>query len=364
MKIKQNFFAIKRWNISYYRLIHGFKTAIACLIGLVIEKHYKWPMGQWVPITIMVVMSAQTHFGGALRKAMMRLLGTVSGVVLAIIILWLFGHTAKVVFATIFFASAIFAYIASSRGDINYAGTLGGVTLILVLTGQNVTIEIALQRGFYITVGIIIALLVSRFIFPIHARDHLKYRIANTLRNLSKLYDSSAFALQDSAPPYFSHELNSKISTHISEQPRMIYEAVVGSLDIAAKKAIFNEIVDSEQNMDRLINLIYTDLHNAADQQKIRDEMLKINDLHQTISNNLNYLANCLENRELPAEFGSLNGVLVKIDALISDYQNLSGEQLTIKNSVLFLTQQLLREVERMRKLIGKVNGKNGNSVL
>lgn len=188
MKIKRYFPFFSGLHLNYYRVMHGVKTAIACLIGLAIEKYYEWPMGQWVPITIMVVMSAQPHFGAAVRKAYMRFLGTISGVALVVATLWLFGDSNPIItFGTVFFASIIFAYIASSHGDISYAGTLGGVTVILVLTGQQVGILTAIQRGCYILIGIIIALLVSRFIFPIHARDRLRYHVAAALRNLGAL---------------------------------------------------------------------------------------------------------------------------------------------------------------------------------
>ena len=90
MKSKRYFPSFLHWHLNYYQVIHSIKTAIACLIGVTLEKYYNWPSGQWVPITIMVVMSAQTHFGGALRKSYMRLLGTISGVAVTVTVLWFF----------------------------------------------------------------------------------------------------------------------------------------------------------------------------------------------------------------------------------------------------------------------------------
>ena len=95
MKIKSFLQLWQHRHLDYYRIIHSLKTAIACLIGLGVEKYYNWPSGQWVPITIIVVMSAQTHFGGALTKAYMRFLGTVAGVAISILTLFFFG---KIIF--------------------------------------------------------------------------------------------------------------------------------------------------------------------------------------------------------------------------------------------------------------------------
>ena len=301
MKIKEYFATKLHWN--YYRTIHSVKTAIGCLIGVVIEKYYNLPSGQWIPITIMVVMSAQTHFGGALRKAYMRLLGTVSGIAVTVTVLWFFGNNLAVIFGTIFIVCIIFTYIANSNGDISYAGTLGGVTALLTLTGQQVGVEIAMQRGFYIVVGIITALLVSRFIFPIHARDRFRYHVAATLRNLQKLYRETLQGVDT--------KLEDVVAADISfDQPRLISEAVAGSLIFASNKVFFTEIVNSEHQLNRLINLTRLSLCEFGSQEAICD-------LHKVIDNSLGHLADCFENMKQPQFMADLDSVADKISQLV-----------------------------------------------
>jgi len=366
MEIKRYFSSLKDLNLNYHRVIHGLKTAVACLVGLSLEKYYDWPSGQWVPITVMVVMSAQTHFGGVLRKAYMRFLGTVSGVITVVAVLWFFGGNLVVVFCTVFLASIIFAYIASGHSDISYAGTIGGVTVILILAGQQTGIEIAIQRGFYIIVGIVIALLFSRFIFPIHARDRLRYHVSRTLLNLSKLY-SESIKMQDLSEQIenIDTELSSIVIEDIAVQPRLIYEAIVGSKEFASKKGIFTAILSGEHTLSRLINLMYLSLRETEAPMVVKTQLAIVESLHTIIMDSLNHLAECFENIEQPQIMFNLDEALAKIAQIVEKLpKSSSAKQLIAEHSFLFFMEQILKKLENMRKLIVKANSKNNDSVI
>lgn len=367
MKIKGYFSLQQILDINYHRVIHSLKTALACLIGLGIEEYYGWPSGHWVPITIMVVMSAQKHFGAAVHKALMRFLGTIVGVLLSVLVLWFFGDNAIVVFCTIFFAAIIFAYIASSHGDISYAGTLGGVTMLVILTSKHVGMEVAFQRGFYITIGIIIALLVSRFVCPIHARDRFRYHVADTLRNLCRLYflaiqlkNGFGKRLEDK-----SMELNVKIASDIANQPKLIHEAVVGSRVFASKKPIFDEILNSEQSLNRLINLMHVNLREASVTIDVKKQLEAVAKLHKIIDSGLVYLADCFEGRKRPKSAFHFEGALTEVAYAVEKMPKLEdAHQMIVGHSFLFFMEQILKELENLQKLIAKVNGKSEDSVV
>jgi uncharacterized membrane protein YccC len=366
MKIKEYFRAKHYWNFHYYRIIHSIKTAIGCLIGVAIEKYYDLPSGQWIPITVMVVMSAQTHFGGALRKAYMRFLGTVGGLAITITVLLLFGNNTAVILGTIFIICMIFTYVASSSGDISYAGTLGGVTMLLTLTGQQVSVGIAMQRGLYIAVGIIIALLTSRFIFPIHARDRFRYHVATTLRNLQKLYRETIQINMQPGQKVVDAELEDIVATDISfEQPRLVSEAVAGSLIFAANKIFFTEIIHSEHQLNRLINLIYLSLCEIESVAATKAHLAAVEDLHKVIEDSLSHLADCFEQGKQPQIMVNLNDAIDKIAQIIEKSPKNNKTYKTITEySFTFFIEQILKELENLKQLIAKVNSKNNNSVV
>ncbi|EKE01178.1 MAG: putative membrane spanning protein [uncultured bacterium] len=366
MKIKEYFSIISRhWPFNYYRTIHSIKTAIACLIGVIIEKHYNLPSGQWIPITIMVVMSAQTHFGGALRKAYMRFLGTVSGVAITTMILLFFGNSLTIILCAVFIVCIIFTYVASSNGDISYAGTLGGVTVLLTLTGQQVGIEMAAQRGLYIVIGIAIALFVSRIIFPIHARDRFRYHVAITLRNLQKLYHKTVRLSIEPGQKAVDAELEDIVAADITDQPRLINEAVIGSLVFAAKRVFFTEIINSEHQLNRLINLTYRSLCEIETPALIKEHLSVVEDLHTIIGDSLNYLADCFENSKQPQAMAGLSEARNKISQLVEKLPKNDKAYKTITGySFVFFMEQILKELENMKQLIIKVNSKNNDNMI
>ena len=358
MIIKRKLLKVLGQHISYYRILHGIKTAIACFIGIIIREHYKLPMSQWVPITIMVVMGAQIHFGGAIHKSLMRLLGTLSGVAIAIIAIWFFHNNPLVKILVVFFSVVVFTYIASSNGNASYAGTIGGVTVILILAGQDMDINDALQRGIDIIVGIVIALLVSRLFFPFHARDQLRYLMITTLRDLNKLYLLSV-ELGKSADFFSYKELDAKIAKHIAQQPKLIYEAQISSLDVMAKKSFYAGFVESERNLNRLINMDYLAKQEIRDTDLIGKYQSSIASIKNTISDHLDYLANCLEICKEPSIMESLEDSLKKADLILESLDGCAQY-----SPSLFISKQLLKEIHRAKDLITKVNGKIGDNMV
>jgi hypothetical protein len=346
---------LSRIHLDYYRSIHSIKTAIACIIGVALVKFFNLPTGQWIPITIIVVMSAQAHFGGALQKAYMRLLGTLAGITITICTLHFFGINTSAIFIIVGLACLLFTYIASGGGDVSYAGTLGGVTLVLTLTGQQTTINYALQRGSYIIIGIIIALLVSRFILPIHARDLLRISIANTLKNLQILY-FKALTPCDIKSEFINTELEGKIAKDLSEQPTLIHEAIVGSKVFAHKKELFHEILNIEHKIRRLIILMYKCLCETTDLTAMQQQLTKIADLHKVVKETLANTALCFITFEVPTTIVDLDNALNKINNAVEELPTKEAPKLIAEHSLLFFIQQLLKEIYDLQQLVGKIN--------
>ncbi len=170
------------------RLIHSLKTAIAFLIGLLIVWVFHLPAhGQWLLISLLVVMCAQSRVGAVMQKSYMRFLGTLIGACIAVLTLYL--AYPSVVWTTLILCltTALFSYIADSPGYLSDAGPLGAVTVVIILIGQNPSYTTALDRFLEISLGILIALLVSRFIWPLHSRTQLRYIMKNTLQDLKIL---------------------------------------------------------------------------------------------------------------------------------------------------------------------------------
>ncbi|MCD6048579.1 MAG: yeeA [Gammaproteobacteria bacterium] len=167
--------------------INAVKTCIACAIGLVIAKGFHIEMGQWILMSIMVVMASQVHLGGARQKAYLRVLGTLAGAVVGGIALYFFAHSQIMTSVILLIACLMFAYIAG--GENGVPGTLGGATVIMILMNDPPNPRVIYMRPLEIILGIMIALVVSRFVFPIHATKRLIDNFVVSLEALKKLYE-------------------------------------------------------------------------------------------------------------------------------------------------------------------------------
>jgi len=355
-----NIKAFSHWKLKrldYYRTVHSLKTAIACLIGLGIEKYYNWPSGVWVPITIMVVMSAQPHFGGVLSKAYMRFLGTVCGVIVTILTLLLFGTNLYVIFVVTFIVCVLFSYLASSKEDISYAGTLGGVTVLLTLTSQGTNVIYAAQRGLYIVIGIIIALLMSRLIFPIHARDRFRYHVGLTLRNLKTLYFKTVQMQRSADAAVADVAIEAQLVQDIATQPRLIQEAVIGSKVFAAKKSLYQEVINIERRIHRLINLMYRSIYEVRSIHVTDQQLSIVNNLHISIENTLEDMANCFTYGSRLQDSNSIDQPIAKIISIADHLPTQDGaDKLLVEHSFLFCMEQIIIEINRLQKIIHELN--------
>jgi uncharacterized membrane protein YccC len=174
--------------IAAERLIHSLKTAIACSAAYLLARAIGQPADQWVVISVVVVMCAQIYVGSIIQKSWLRLLGTLMGCLTATATILFLNHSFLSTLITIAFAGFMFSFIATSKESLSQMGTLGAVTTIIIMFGNPPSLHLALTRFLEISVGIVIAALVSQFIFPIHARTHLRRSQAATLDQIKSYY--------------------------------------------------------------------------------------------------------------------------------------------------------------------------------
>jgi uncharacterized membrane protein YccC len=238
-------------NIEFERIIHSIKTALACLAGLLFVQYRV--MDQWLVITIAVVMCAQVNVGSVLIKSYMRFLGTLSGSILAAITITLFGTEVLPTVFTVAVSAMIFSYIATSTKNYNDAGTLGAVTVIVILLGKNPTITTALMRFIEISVGILIAALVSQFVLPIRARDHMQKTQAETLERIRDFYYHSLMVEQTDEVVASYQEIDENIVKSLSAQRSLSKEARREPFGVAFDADRFTQILRCEKEVFRSI---------------------------------------------------------------------------------------------------------------
>jgi uncharacterized membrane protein YgaE (UPF0421/DUF939 family) len=235
-------------SLSLPKVIHGFKTALACVIGYLLYLFTPLPQAQWIIITILVVMSAQTTVGGILIKAKMRMLGTILGATASVLIIILSKGDSTGIGIGLFFSIMIFTYIASRPGDVNYVGTLGSVTVAIILLNNEISLTMAGERFIEITLGIVLSFLVSYFVFPIRAHTLFINNLAETINQLCRHFEHSSFPDDDE-----------KMLGIFFQQKRLIYETGLELGKARKDKPVFKKVFDIERRIYRAINMmLYT----------------------------------------------------------------------------------------------------------
>jgi uncharacterized membrane protein YccC len=267
------------------RLVHSLKTAIALLFGLLISYLFKLPLqGRWVVITILVVMCAQSRVGAILQKSYMRFLGTVIGASVASLTLWLVYPNVAFTILILCLATAVFSYIADSPSTWSEAGPLGAVTLIIIVITPNPNFYTVISRFLEINLGIIIALLVSRFIWPLHSRTQLRYILIDTLQNLKdlaqKLEEFTPTNDDKSEKPQEVFE--NKILNNIGIQKKLFQEVMSESFGRSNLVVTFKNILNAEREILRCITLMRNALMNFSDQNiLIFNQHIEIQKIYQ-----------------------------------------------------------------------------------
>lgn len=175
----------------YFEIIHAFKTGIAVLIAyfIYIFVPHEGLMAQWVFVTIIVVMSANSTLGGQVNRSLLRMAATLAGCALALLVIFTPGIQVTLpVF--LFLVTFLFIFIAVRNPKYGYLGTLGAVTFCMIALSSNHSFDMAVIRTSEILLGILISLVVSRFVFPIRSIRLIKQRCFLNLSRIAELYEA------------------------------------------------------------------------------------------------------------------------------------------------------------------------------
>jgi uncharacterized membrane protein YccC len=197
------------------------QSALACVIALVLAVVYRLPHGYWSLVTIIVM--TQPNVGASISKGAMRLVGTLLGAVLGVLLLSLVQE--PVPFVLLLSAIVVTTSYLGAGGLYPYVFTILGVTAIIVsmsgLLEPEQGISIAVDRSAEVALGIIIALIVTATVWPVRAERELPRRLADTLGSCGILFRSVCEAYLAGRPLPRSYQvlernLSRSFATHLT----------------------------------------------------------------------------------------------------------------------------------------------------
>lgn len=173
---------IKKVNIHSFSFKFSLKLSIALSIGIFLTTIFKLPYGKWLNFTILALI--QPYYEKCTKKVKERIFGTAIGVVVFAMLFTIFkDNTARIIIVLL--TSYINMYV--KRYDyqmifITIQGIGGAVT-------AGAYMGVALDRLVFVMLGVIISIIVNRFIF--------KYEVEDSMEELYNIYEQCAFNISN-----------------------------------------------------------------------------------------------------------------------------------------------------------------------
>lgn len=339
---------LSNW-IDIERVIHSTKTAIACLIGYGLTKVIAFQTNQWIIITILVVMCSQIYVGGVLQKGYLRFLGTLTGCILAILTLKFAGHSSTAIAITLGYTSFLFSYMATGNEKFMYASMLGAVTIAIILLGQNPSITQAVERFLEISIGILIATLISQFVLPIHAKTHLKRTQIKTLTALRDYYTACIVTEHSEAEASRFEEFDENIVKLLSKQRLLAKDAKRELLGAEFDPEHCVILLQCEKEILRSIDFMHIAKTNCRQTKTFFSQTPALQVFNQSIVDIFNHLLKIMQRKSKE----EVSVVIPSLKSLKEDYlANFPNERERIyHDSFIFAAESLVNNLSRLAGL-------------
>ncbi|MCP1659253.1 FUSC family protein [Neisseria perflava] len=193
MKTSERVHFAERWLNSYERyrhrrLIHAVRLGLAVLLATLIARLFHLQHGEWIGMTVFVVLGMLQFQGAIYSKAVERMLGTVIGLGIGLAVLWLnqqYFHNGILFYLTVGTTSALAGWWAVGKNG--YIHMLAGLTMCMLLanTGDE-WLHSSLMRAFNVLLGALIAICAAKLL-PLRSTLMWRFMLADNLTECGRL---------------------------------------------------------------------------------------------------------------------------------------------------------------------------------
>jgi uncharacterized membrane protein YccC len=156
---------------------HAMRVASVTAVDTAMLAYFRLPHGIWLPLTSLAIL--QPDYGGTITRAVQRSLGTISGAVIAGILLATVHGTGSYDAAIGVLLFATFLLIRRNYGyGITFLTPI--IILLIGMSSLNPWVDLA-ERVAYTIVGALLALAAGYLLWPQWERDQLRDRLAHAI---------------------------------------------------------------------------------------------------------------------------------------------------------------------------------------
>jgi uncharacterized membrane protein YccC len=265
------------------RIKNGIKVGLSGLLTLLVTQLLRLPHDSWAILTVLVMTTAQ-YVGSITFKAVMRVVGTISG---AIIGVWLVGDymsTPAIFLPLLFLVMAIASYKFGQVGarQAPYAYFLLGLTTLTVVTNALPTPDqawyVGLTRTEEILVGAMCSLVVMTTLWPRYAREEFLDASRAALKTISDFVSLETEAYVESGKGSEDlGEIRAEFARRLEALRNLLQAGTRESAFFSARTSNYNACLVS------LLSLFHGALYLAQKRlvdipivERLRDELAKV----------------------------------------------------------------------------------------
>ena len=183
----------ERWlnayeRYRYRRHIHAFRLGLAIVFSTLLAKVFHLQHGEWIGMTVFVVLGMLQFQGAIYSKAVERMLGTAIGLGVGLAVLWLNQHYLQ---DDVFFyliigaASAVAGW--SAVGKNGYVAMLAGLTMCMLIgDSSHHWLDSGLMRAMNVLIGAAIAIAAAKLL-PLRSTLMWRFMLADNLTDCAKM---------------------------------------------------------------------------------------------------------------------------------------------------------------------------------
>ena len=170
-------------NLTKAHLRQAVQTATAGVLAMYLSSFLGLPESYWAAITAMIVL--QASLGAALKESWVRVAATAIGAAVAIPVVAYFG-SGLFIFAAAVFVTVLLCSTLRLTAGLRVAATT--VAIIMLIPKPGHPWSLGIHRFLEVSFGIVVALVVAKFVWPSSALEDLRQGLATTYTQLNSLF--------------------------------------------------------------------------------------------------------------------------------------------------------------------------------
>ncbi|GIU44112.1 fusaric acid resistance protein [Shewanella colwelliana] len=252
------------------------KVSISVGITIALALYFQWDKPYWAAITVIAISATET-FGHGVQQGKLRILGTVAGILYALLLISLFSqdHLLFIGFFHLFLAGCVFF---SDNKRYGYAFTMAFTVFAIVAmlggTNGNASFDIAILRIQETMLGVLVYSIVYRLLWP-SSTESLFF---DSLKTVTSQFDLATSAIEKALLGEYKIDRESDIfdsQRHINKLREILALPVAIHYRLRHEKTKWQIVVEACEAMQANMTLIVAEIDNEVDKQTIVNKLIQ-----------------------------------------------------------------------------------------